>query len=363
MKRTVVTVTGIRPDFIRMWAVFRELDQRFNHILIHTGQHFDDDLSGVFFSELNIREPDINLGIGGPGKPHWAQTADLSKSLVQALNNIKPRPDLVVYLGDSNSVTSAIPVKKEGYRVCHIEAGMRSYDRRMLEEINRVTCDSISDLLFCYHEDYRSILERENNLGQIHVVGNTIVEPCMEFSRDIVVEPPCMDHILLDIHRPENFQCRHRLKNILTFANWVGEELMLPVHMLSFGRTIRAISEYDLPLGNVTLAPLRGYRRFLADQYHSYAIISDSGTAQEEPALLGTPVLVPRDYTERPQSIFANCSKMVRVEEEIRDQWEECLEYVCSVNQGETKMDCDWLGNANTSQLIAKHIEEVLSGV
>ena len=136
MKKTFVTVTGIRPDFIRMAEIFKKLDKNFNHIMIHTGQHFDSLLSEVFFKNLNIRTPDYNLHVGGKGKEHFHQTAESSVKLIEILRKIK-NVSGVIFLGDSNSVVSSIAVKKEGYRVIHIEAGMRSGDRRMLEEIKR----------------------------------------------------------------------------------------------------------------------------------------------------------------------------------------------------------------------------------
>jgi UDP-N-acetylglucosamine 2-epimerase len=134
-----------------MSEIFRKFDENFGHILIHTGQHYDKMLSDVFFDELKIRKPDYNLEIGGLGKEHFHQTADLSVKLIELIRKDNLNPDLIVFLGDSNSVTSAVALKKEGYQIAHIEAGMRSYDRRMLEEINRVVCDHCSDHLFVYH--------------------------------------------------------------------------------------------------------------------------------------------------------------------------------------------------------------------
>jgi len=208
MKKTFVTVTGIRPDFIRMSAIFKKLDQEFNHIMIHTGQHFDNLLSDVFFKNLNLRAPNYNLKVGGIGKEHFHQTAEASIKLVELLRTI-PNVDGVIFLGDSNSVVTSIALKKEGYKIIHIEAGMRSGDKRMLEEINRTVCDCVSDILFVYHENYKKHLLREGiSDDKIHVVGNTIVEVInnMELPKN---EPR---QILIDIHRPENFKYRHRLK-------------------------------------------------------------------------------------------------------------------------------------------------------
>ena len=150
MNRTIITVTGIRPDFIRMSKIFKALDKDFNHVLIHTGQHYDELLSGTFFKDLKIREPDFNLKVGGKNKEHFHQTERLSSKLIELIRAKNLKPDLILFLGDSNSVVSSIPLRKEGYRIGHIEAGMRSGDKRMLEEINRTVCDHCSDYHFVY---------------------------------------------------------------------------------------------------------------------------------------------------------------------------------------------------------------------
>jgi UDP-N-acetylglucosamine 2-epimerase (non-hydrolysing) len=155
--KTIITITGIRPDFIRMSEIFKKLDENFNHILIHSGQHYNTILSNVFFQELEIREPDYNLGIGGPNKEHFHQTAELSTKIIELIREKNLNPDLIIFLGDSNSVVSAVALKKEGYKIGHIEAGMRSGDKRMLEEINRMVCDICSDFLFVYHDNYKEI--------------------------------------------------------------------------------------------------------------------------------------------------------------------------------------------------------------
>jgi UDP-N-acetylglucosamine 2-epimerase (non-hydrolysing) len=217
MKKTVITVTGIRPDFIRMSEIFKKLDENFNHILIHTGQHFDRLLSDVFFDELEIRKPDYNLEIGGMGKEHFHQSADLSVKLIELIRKKNLNPDIILFLGDSNSVTVSVPLKKEGYRIGHIEAGMRSYDKRMLEEINRVVCDHCSDYLFVYHENYKEKALREGIPEEnIFVVGNTIVEVANKLGYN---GPRKRNTVLLDIHRPENFKYENRLRNIKKYTN------------------------------------------------------------------------------------------------------------------------------------------------
>lgn len=350
--KTVVTVSGIRPDFIRMSEIFKKLDNNFNHILIHSGQHFDKLLSDVFFEELDIRKPDYNLGIGGVGKEHFHQSSELAIKLIELLRYQKIDPDIILFLGDSNSVTVSVPLKKEGYKIGHIEAGMRSYDRRMLEEINRVVCDHCSDLLFVYHENYKNKAIKEGiSEDNIFVVGNTIVEVVKKLKFDGRSK---RDRILLDIHRPENFNHKERLKTIVALGNRLSESHGLPIKILSFKRTMNKLKEFDIDLGNIEVVDLMSFKKYTKSVYHSKFIISDSGTAQEEPALLGTPVIVPRDYTERPESVENNCSVMFDVENNRWDVVEDWLYLNCY------KSDTKWLGDGKTSDKIIQILKNRL---
>jgi UDP-N-acetylglucosamine 2-epimerase (non-hydrolysing) len=358
--KTVVSVVGIRPDFIRMHEVFKKLDEKFLHIIIHSGQHYEKMLSDVFFDELEIRKPDYNLGIGGPGLEHFHQTATLEVKIIELFRQENIKPDIVLFLGDSNSVCCAVPLAKEGYRIGHIEAGMRSYDRRMLEEINRVVCDHLSDFLFVYHNDYKQQAMAEGIPEEkIFVVGNTVVEPCLAIAKDIFKQPKRKSHILLDIHRPENFKYKNRLENILAFARLCKETAGLPVKMLKFGRTMKALEDFHIKADDIDMVDLMSYINFLHTQYHALYIISDSGTAQEEPALLQTPVIVPRDYTERPQSVQSGCSFMLDVNTVdnfcLADSW-----IADKLYNPESRISTFWLGSGHTSETIAAILEKAL---
>jgi UDP-N-acetylglucosamine 2-epimerase len=149
--------------------------------LIHTGQHYDTSLSDVFFEQLQIRQPDYILNTGKESSNHFEQLSYLTREIPRLFKEKNIQPDLVLFLGDSNSAGVAFPLKKEGYKIGHIEAGMRSYDKRMLEEINRTVCDHCSDILFVYHEDYKTNLYNENIKKNVFVVGNTICEPFSKF--------------------------------------------------------------------------------------------------------------------------------------------------------------------------------------
>jgi UDP-N-acetylglucosamine 2-epimerase (non-hydrolysing) len=352
--KTVVTVTGIRPDFIRMSEIFKKLDQASwcKHILIHTGQHYDKLLSDIFFEDLQIRKPDYNLEIGSEDKVHYHQQAELGPKIIELFQKQNIKPDIVLFLGDSNSVLASVPLRKEGYKIGHIEAGMRSYDERMLEEINRKVCDHVSNFLFVYHENYKQKALKEGiEESKIFVVGNTIVEPLKKFANLNYVGKK--EFIILDIHRPENFRYPERMQKILDFANFLSKKLNKPVKMLKFNRTIKEIEKHNLSIGDISLIDLMGYKKFISSMQDSLCIISDSGTGQEEPALLNIPVLVPRDYTERPESLKSNNSKMVDLNEE---KFSEHLEWVLSYKES----DVSWLGDGETSKKIVDTLEKVL---
>ncbi len=355
--KTVMTVSGIRPDFIRMSAIFKKLDDDpdINHILVHTGQHYDDLLSGVFFKELEIRKPNYILDTGKQGGTHYNQLGYLSVAIMKLIDNEELKPDIILFLGDSNTVCAALPLRKEGYIIGHIEAGMRSFDKRMLEEINRTVCDHCSHIHFVYHDEYKRFLENENIKDDVHVVGNTIVEVCKPF---IPTEQKRNNMILLDIHRPENFKDKCRMEYIIQYANLCIEKYGIPVKMLNFGRTTKYMEEYGIELGKVELVALMAYKEYLTTIYHCPFIISDSGTAQEEPAIFDTPVIVPRDFTERPQSIEANCSYMLDVNSDSKfiDSWE----WLSKIEKKELTMNIKWLGDGNTSELVVSQLKEFL---
>jgi len=309
----IITVAGIRPDFIRLSEIIKRLDAAdCEHILVHTGQHYNDELSGIFFRDLDLRLPDHNLCAGGGN--HYEQ---LSTMIPRFLNDLKgsldPRePHKIVFLGDSNSVLMAPFLKKEGYTIAHIEALMRSGDMRMLEEVNRICCDSVSDLLLTYHSDY--LPYGDKLFGEKVVTGNTIVEPTAKYMPKV---PRTGKHILVDIHRPENFRDEDRMVRLFRMLRRLATKE--EVFLLAFGRTMNAIHRYGISLGQIETIPLMGYKAHLEMQDASKYIISDSGTDQEQACLLGVPVFVPRDFTERPQSVHNLCSTMLDVKNLAED--------------------------------------------
>lgn len=351
INKTIVTITGIRPDFIRMSNVFKKLDKNFNHILVHTGQHYDKMLSDVFFDELEIRKPDYVLETGKRSSTHYEQLSYLTIAIFKLFKDKNIEPDLIVFLGDSNTAAISLPLKKEGYKICHIEAGMRSYDKRMLEELNRTVCDHCSDLLFVYHDDYKTFLEKENIKKNVNVVGNTITELCLPLMEEYSKTDKKENRILMDIHRPENFKYRNRMENIIKYGNECVDRYGLPVYMLYFKRTGEYIKKYGLSLGKIKLIKLMSFKKYLKNVYHSKFIISDSGTGQEEPAIFKTKVIVPRDFTERPQSVENNCSYMLNVND---TEFEESFNWLDEDFNGDIK----WLGDGTTSEQIINGIKK-----
>lgn len=358
-KKTIVTITGIRPDFIRMSKVFERLDASFNHIMLHTGQHYDDELSKIFFQQLKIRKPDYTLETGKNSKNHYEQLSYLSTSVIDLLKREKIDPALVLFLGDSNSALVSAPLFKEGYKIGHIEGGMRSYDRRMPEEVNRVICDYVSDHVFVYTPLYKKRLMKENkDPKNIHVVGNTIVE---------VVKPympkgkKSLDYVVADIHRSENLKTPEQYSHILRYLNETGKRLGLEVRLVKFPRAVKMIEQFDLLADKpyIKLVGPFGFLDYLALQYHAYGVISDSGTSQEECPLLRVPVVVPRNFTERPESVKFGNSILIGETTPVETMVRKTIQFFSSYTI--SKEQTAWLGDGKTSQHIVNILKERLS--
>jgi UDP-N-acetylglucosamine 2-epimerase (non-hydrolysing) len=354
----VVTITGIRPDFIRMSKVFEQLDENFEHIMIHTGQHYDDELSKVFFNELKIRKPDFTLSAGQNSNNHYEQLSYLSKEVIYLLKRKKIDPGIILFLGDSNSALVSVPLFKEGYKIGHIEGGMRSYDRRMPEEVNRVICDYVSDIVFVYTQRYKERLIAENKeANKIFVVGNTIVEVVKEY---MPAGRRSKDYIVADIHRNENLKDAKQYNHILAYLNQLGEKLGLEVRLVKFNRGVKLINQYNL-LGdkkNITLVGPYGFLKYLQLQYSAFGIVSDSGTSQEECPLLGVPVVIPRKFTERPESIEFGNSIMIGEDRSIKKMISETVSFFNSYSV--SKKQLKWLGNGKTSEKIINILKRKL---
>ena len=355
----VVTITGIRPDFIRMSAVFERLDARCRHTMIHTGQHYDDELSRIFFRELSIREPDFTLETGRRSRTPYEQLGYLSTALIELLREERLEPDIILFLGDSHSVLAAVPLFKEGYRIGHIEGGMRSYDRRMPEETNRVCCDYCSDLVFVYTPLYKERLIAENKPADaVHVVGNTIVEVV---ARHRPTGPRSRDYLVADIHRNENLRDARQYGHMLDYLEELGRAMDLEVRLVRFPRAARLIEEHGLLAGRdrISLVGPYGFLEYLDLQYQARAVVSDSGTSQEECPLLGVPVAVPRDFTERPESVEHGNSILVGEDRPVAAMVDASLRFFSDYSISDEQRA--WLGDGRTSETIVSILEEEIS--
>jgi UDP-N-acetylglucosamine 2-epimerase (non-hydrolysing) len=283
----------------------------------------------------------------------------LSKELITLLKRKHIAPDIILFLGDSHSVLVSAPLFKEGFRIGHIEGGMRSYDRRMPEEVNRVICDYVSDHVFVYTPLYKKRLMQENKDPKaIHVVGNTIVEVVRKY---MPTGKRKRDYLVADIHRNENLSDPAQYNRILNYINAVGGKLGMSVRLVKFNRALRLISENDLlrDKRNIELVGPFGFLEFLDLQYHAYGIISDSGTSQEECPLLGVPVAVPRNHTERPESMEHGNSILVGENRPRSRMVQETLDFFETYSC--TSRNLRWLGDGTTSGKIIQILRKELA--
>ncbi len=327
-KFRLITLLGIRPDIIRMHKLIELLDEgqrkyNFEHIYVHSGQHFDYELDEIFYKELGVRKPDINLNIGKilkkRGKTTQAyQSAILFEKVDELVKKLKPKA--VMYLGDTNTVTSSLVVAKNNIPVIHIEGGGRSYDWRMPEEKNRITIDHFSDAIYCYLNRYKKILLAEGIENfRIKVVGNIIVDAVKNFEnlaneRKILEELGIKekDFILVTLHREENTNQKKILENKLKDLLSFGRDYKMPIVFPLMPRTKMAIKKFNLNyiLNNpifIKTKPL-GFLDFLKLEKTARLVVSDSGTVQEETLIVGTPCVVARRSTERPETIWAGAT-------------------------------------------------------
>jgi UDP-N-acetylglucosamine 2-epimerase (non-hydrolysing) len=356
----ILTVVGARPNFMKAAPIIAAINdynrrlladtadrpeplvETIRHILVHTGQHYDELMSGSFFSDLNLPKPDIHLGVGSGS--HAVQTAEIMKKFEEVL--LGEKPQVVVVVGDVNStlacalVTSKISFDSDGSRpvIAHVEAGLRSFDRSMPEEVNRILTDQVSDLLFVTEESGLQNLRNEGvSLDRIHLVGNTMIDSLLNFKEkaetSTILEKLALvnqagkngeadsvtRYALLTLHRPSNVDNRAVFLNIIAGLEELATDcpVIFPVHP----RTQRRIREFEIGLdgsarkhkGNgpgsgiwrdgIILTDPLGYLDFLCLMKHASLVVTDSGGIQEETTILGTPCVTVRENTERPVTV------------------------------------------------------------
>ena len=299
------TILGARPQFIKAAPVTKVLrDKGHKELLIHTGQHYDDEMSAVFFRDLELPEPDYNLGVGSG--PHGRQTGQMLIGIEKVL--LAEKPDWVLVYGDTNStLAGAVAACKLRIHLAHVEAGLRSFNREMPEEHNRVLTDHCSDLLFCPTQTAVNNLAKEGITKGVHLVGDTMYDALLQFIEiarrrstilhDLELKPK--SYLLATVHRPYNTDNPENLCNIINAFIQIQQPIIFPVHP----RTRRKIEELNLDYaisqnGNPKLLDPVGYLDMLCLEQNAKMILTDSGGVQKEAYWLKVPCITLRDKTE-----------------------------------------------------------------
>lgn len=302
----IAVVVGTRPEIIKMSPIIRELQVRnLDYVFIHTGQHYSYNLDKVFFEELELPLPNYNLDVGSGS--HAKQTANIMIRTEDLLTMLKP--DVVLVEGDTNTVLGvALAAVKLHIKVGHVEAGLRSRDKRMPEEINRVLTDHCSDHLFAPTESAKRNLLSENiSEWGISVTGNTVVDAVgqnlgvAQKHRSLHSRYKLREYYLLTLHRPENVDNKDRFESILQGVKKLAEDIpvVYPIHL----RACKMLNEYRISADGLSIIEPVGYLEFLQLEYRAKLILTDSGGVQEEACILGVPCVTLRDSTERPETI------------------------------------------------------------
>lgn len=307
----VVSIVGARPQFVKAAPISRALRAAgHEEFLLHTGQHYDTNLSAVFFEELEIPPPNVNLGVGSGH--HGAQTAAMLAGIEKML--LAETPDRVLVYGDTNStLAGALAAAKLHIPVAHVEAGLRSFNRLMPEELNRMIADHLSDILLCPSQTAVDNLKSEGVTHGVHLVGDVMYDAVLMFAqlarerstifKELEIEPG--KYLLATVHRAENTDDIGRLGNILTAFAQLGETIIFPIHP----RTRKAIADSgdgELQLSNnVRLIAPVGYLDMLMLEQNARMILTDSGGIQKEAYWLGVPCVTLRDETEWGETVAA----------------------------------------------------------
>ncbi|ABU56901.1 non-hydrolyzing UDP-N-acetylglucosamine 2-epimerase [Roseiflexus castenholzii] len=313
---TIVTIVGARPQFIKAAAVSRVLRARHREVLVHTGQHYDANMSAIFFDELGIPPPDVNLAVGSAG--HGAQTGAMLAKIEEVL--LAEHPDWVLVYGDTNStLAGALAAAKLRIPVAHVEAGLRSFNRAMPEEINRVLTDHLSDLLLCPSQTAIDNLAREGITRSVILVGDVMADalrlaaeradtPVLE---SFGVQPG--DYALATVHRAENTDDPLRLQGILIGLTLLDMPVIFPAHP----RARRAIAALEwTPPAHVRLVEPVGYLGMVALMRGARVILTDSGGVQKEAYWLGVPCVTLRDETEWVETVAHGWNTLVGADPE-----------------------------------------------
>ncbi|HSV29737.1 MAG TPA: UDP-N-acetylglucosamine 2-epimerase (non-hydrolyzing), partial [Candidatus Omnitrophota bacterium] len=316
---SILCVVGARPNFMKIGPVIEALKAKgFEAPLLHTGQHYDEAMNDQFFVDLGLPRPDVNLEVGSG--THATQTAEIMRRFEPVLDELKPNAVLVV--GDVNStIACALVAAKKGIKVIHVEAGLRSYDRDMPEEINRVLTDQISDFLFTTERSAQPNLAREGiGADKVFFVGNVMIDTLLKnAARAIPAADTLKDHGLADgytlvtLHRPSNVDEAEVLARLVGCLVEMAADtpVVFPIHPRTKARIEAAGLMDKLTAARVILLPPQGYLQMMGLMKSARVVVTDSGGLQEETTALGVPCLTVRENTERPITIAEGTNTLV----------------------------------------------------
>ena len=313
----IVTVVGARPQFIKAAAVSRVIREKYTEILVHTGQHYDNNMSDVFFEELRIPKPDVNLGVGSG--THARQTAEMMIGIEDVL--LAQKPDYLMVYGDTNStLAGAIAASKLHVPIIHVEAGLRSYNMLMPEEQNRILTDRISTLLFCPTEVAVENLKKEAITKGVYDVGDVMCDAVLYYSRMLDEKPaeyyfshleglygeikPEESWYLATIHRAENTDSIEKIQEVLNAFEQLDAPVIFPVHPRTKGLVSALREKYSYK--NIMFVQPMGYLDMLYFVKHAVKAVTDSGGLQKETYILDTPCVTVRDQTEWVETLIGN---------------------------------------------------------
>jgi UDP-GlcNAc3NAcA epimerase len=347
----LVTILGARPQFIKAAAVSNILRKEFTEILVHTGQHYDANMSDVFFEELGIPKPNYHLNIGSGN--HGAQTGAMLIEIEKVLE--KEKPDFVMVYGDTNStLAGALASSKLLIPVIHVEAGLRSFNKAMPEEQNRIVTDHVADILFVPTQTAIDNLKNEGITKGVHNIGDVMYDAILHFTPVALQKSKVLKNLglsentysLCTIHRAENTNDINRLRNICEALNECGQTIVLPLHP----RTLKYLGEYGIKLNeNIKVIEPIGYLDMLSLEKGANKIITDSGGVQKEAYFMRKPCITMRDQTEWVETINVGWNVLVKADKD------KIIDAIKNFNP--TKYVDNLFGKGNASELLVDIIK------
>ena len=357
--KKILTIIGARPQFIKAAPFSKAIRQHFNEVIVHTGQHYDENMSRIFFDEMNIPEPDYNLNVGSGG--HGKQTGEMMIRLEEVV--LKEKPDYIVVFGDTNStIAGALVAAKLHIPIGHIEAGLRSFNRKMPEEINRIGTDVLASQLFCPTDNAVELLKREGITNEVYQCGDIMYDAMLHFSdisnerstvlSDMTLEPGA--YHLFTMHRPENTDHPERIKAIFKGLEASDKTIVYPVHprMKAILQSSEII-EYVNKVKTLKMIEPVGYLDMIQLEKNASKLITDSGGMQKEAYFVQKPCITIRDESEWVETVDAGYNVIVGSDtEKIRS----------AIMDFDPDFKDDHLyGDGKSAQAIANHILEFLA--